>query len=287
MRAALAASASAMPLRKARASFLALPMLSCRRLLARSCARCSLSTRPIVSSRSHGRKEVSTSRTSGSKKRPMPPMVSKTRSWRSAMYPCAMPRLSTFSFMATSSACLAFFCSMRRCFSSARRCTAASRRCTSASSALRSISKAACCSRMASSSASSMISIMLFSSVFTTSTSSTGATSKSKSKRSPSRICVSLSTPDFFGTNSTGMGLSMPASVCVAASSSSARSARRSTYSSVWMSMCTRPGTGGGVDGRRFWPRLRRVASARRRRSSSSRSRSISRCCACVMTCAA
>mmetsp|Transcript_54991 Transcript_54991/g.112343 ORF Transcript_54991/g.112343 Transcript_54991/m.112343 type:complete len:242 (-) Transcript_54991:176-901(-) len=103
---------------------------------------------------------------------------------------------------------------------------------------------------MLASSSSSSTSIRLCSSVLPTSTWSMGSTSKSKSKRSPSLICVSRSTPVLRGRNSGEGGLSMNASVCVSTSSSAGRSEISSRKLSVCTSMCFRPPTASGVFGR-------------------------------------
>ena len=76
-----------------------------------------------------------------------------------------------------------------------------------------------------------------------------GSTSKSKSKRSPSSICVWTSMPIFIGTKRGVGGLSMNASVCVVTSDSGTVSTSSSRYCSVCMSMCRRPSTGSGVRG--------------------------------------
>mmetsp|Transcript_124276 Transcript_124276/g.247702 ORF Transcript_124276/g.247702 Transcript_124276/m.247702 type:complete len:290 (+) Transcript_124276:1515-2384(+) len=194
----------------------------------------------------------STACCTGSEKTPASSKWASARSLR--LLRCAMEavREATLRIVLRSVSLCAFCCCSRRSISSWRRFSAASIRCTSSSSAFRLFSKSSWCLRKDASSSSSRTSIMLCSRVFPTRTSSTGSHSTSKSKSSPSSICVSMSTPIFAGMKSGDGGRSSKKSVCVSASNSTVRSVSSSRYVSVWMSMCLRPGSGSGVPIRLF-----------------------------------
>mmetsp|Transcript_45199 Transcript_45199/g.129647 ORF Transcript_45199/g.129647 Transcript_45199/m.129647 type:complete len:325 (-) Transcript_45199:333-1307(-) len=182
-----------------------------------------------------------------SAKQPASSRWASARSLRELRCADAMLRDTTLRMTARSCSFCPACCCMRRSISSERRFSAASMRWASNNSALRRFSKSSWCLRSDSSSSSSNTSIMLCSSVLPTSTSSTGSHSTSKSKSSPSSICVSMSTPILAGMKSGEGGRSSKKSVCVSASNSTVRSVNSSRYESVWMSMCLRPATGSGV----------------------------------------
>mmetsp|Transcript_26207 Transcript_26207/g.55554 ORF Transcript_26207/g.55554 Transcript_26207/m.55554 type:complete len:256 (+) Transcript_26207:560-1327(+) len=199
-----------------------------------------------------GMKTLSTASCTASAKVPASLRWAKARSLRLLRCSAAMLQETTLRIMFKSCWRCAACCCMRRSISSWRRFSADSMRCTSRSSALRRFSKSSWCLCKESSSSSSSTSIMPCSSVLPTRTSSTGSHSTSKSKRSPSSICVSMSTPIFAGMKSGEGGRSRRKSVCVSASNSTVRSVSSSRYESVWISMCLRPATGSGVPARFF-----------------------------------
>mmetsp|Transcript_45502 Transcript_45502/g.114587 ORF Transcript_45502/g.114587 Transcript_45502/m.114587 type:complete len:370 (-) Transcript_45502:124-1233(-) len=213
-----------------------------------------------------GTKLLSTASCTESAKMPASRRCAKVRSRRLLRWALAMLRETTLRMMLRSCSLCAACCCMRRSISSWRRFSAASMRWASNNSAFRRFSKSSWYLRKDSNSSSSSTSIMLCSSVLPTSTSSTGSHSTSKSKSSPSSICVSMSTPILAGMKRGDGGRSNRKSVCVSASNSTVRSVSSSKYESVWMSMCLRPATGSGVPGLFFgwFARMRRLRCASR-----------------------
>mmetsp|Transcript_30809 Transcript_30809/g.70132 ORF Transcript_30809/g.70132 Transcript_30809/m.70132 type:complete len:223 (+) Transcript_30809:537-1205(+) len=171
-----------------------------------------------------GMKWLSTANCTASANTPASSRCASARSLRLLRCAAAMLRETTFRMMLRSCSRCEACCCKRRCISSWRRFSAASIRCTSKSSALRRFSKSSWCRRKDSSSSSSKTSIMLCSKVLPTRTSRTGSHSTSKSKSSPSSICVSTSMPIFAGMKSGEGGRSRRKSVCVSASNSTVRS---------------------------------------------------------------
>mmetsp|Transcript_86533 Transcript_86533/g.280158 ORF Transcript_86533/g.280158 Transcript_86533/m.280158 type:complete len:223 (+) Transcript_86533:538-1206(+) len=178
----------------------------------------------VTCCRSCGTKRPSTASCTESAKTPASSRCARARSLRLLRCAAAMLRETTFRMRLRSCSRCADCCCKRRCISSCRRFSAASMRCTSCISAFRRFSKSSWCRLRDSSSSSSRTSIMLCSRVLPTRTSSTGSHSTSKSKRSPSSICVSMSTPTLVGTKSGESGRSRMKSVCVSASNSTVRS---------------------------------------------------------------
>mmetsp|Transcript_123840 Transcript_123840/g.193323 ORF Transcript_123840/g.193323 Transcript_123840/m.193323 type:complete len:251 (-) Transcript_123840:8-760(-) len=176
-----------------------------------------------------GTKLLSTAPWTESANTPASFRCAKARSLRLLRCDTAIERDIIFFIILKSCSRCATCCCMRLSISSERRFSAASMRCTSNISALRRFSKSSWCLLNDSSSSSSNTSIILCSSVLPTRTSSTGSTSLSKSNRSPSSICVSMSTPIFAGMKSGEGGLSRRKSVCVSASNSTVRSVSSST----------------------------------------------------------
>mmetsp|Transcript_19267 Transcript_19267/g.48786 ORF Transcript_19267/g.48786 Transcript_19267/m.48786 type:complete len:253 (+) Transcript_19267:254-1012(+) len=168
----------------------------------------------------------------------------------SPMYRCEKPRAATLVAALRSFSILSRSCRMRRSFSSCRRLSASSILCASASSAALIWSNSSWCARILASSSSSSTSMSDCSSVLPTMTRRMGSTSKSKSNRSPSTICVSRSTPVFMGRKRGLGGRSMKGSVCVSISISAGLSAISSKKLSVWITACLLPATASGVAGR-------------------------------------
>mmetsp|Transcript_11955 Transcript_11955/g.27869 ORF Transcript_11955/g.27869 Transcript_11955/m.27869 type:complete len:250 (-) Transcript_11955:102-851(-) len=166
------------------------------------------------------------------------------------MYLCENPRAATFMAALFSSWIRSLSCFILLSFSSCLLLSASSIRCASASSAARIWSNSSWCARMFASSSSSSTSIRDCSSVLPTITRRIGSTSKSKSNRSPSTICVSRSNPVFMGRKRGLGGRSMKGSVWVSISISAGLSAISSRKLSVWITACLLPATASGVAGR-------------------------------------